>query len=90
MIFSKIKLYLLAFGGLLLTGLVVAVRVLSARNSKLSRKVETSKARIEHAKAVMISDKQADEQADVHLAEVVNEIEEDKPPKELTKPNENW
>ena len=89
MIFTKIKLWAIGIGGLLIAGLLATVNVLSARNSRLSRKVETSEARLKHMKAVIISDSAADEQADTHLAEVTKEIEEGKDPDELKNPN-NW
>ena len=87
MIFGKLKLYALAVGGVLLAGLGIAVKVLTAKNSRLTRQVKTGEARIEHAKAVILSDKAADEQEDVHLIEVTKEIEEGKAPSELKDPN---
>ena len=87
MSFSQIKVYAYAFVGVLLAGLGVAVKVLTARNSNLSRKVKTGEARIQHAKALILSDKAADEQEDVHLAEVAKEVEEGKAPSELKNPN---
>ena len=74
MIFTKIRAYLYLGIGLLVSGLLFVVKVLTARNSLLSRRVETTEARIKHTTAVMRSDKAADEQADIGLAEVKNEI----------------
>ena len=87
MIFSQLKVYAWGFVGVLLAGLGVAVKVLTKRNSNLSRKVKTGEARIQHAKAVILSDKVADEQEDVHLAEVAKEVEEGKVPDELKNHN---
>jgi hypothetical protein len=89
MILTKLKLWAIGIGGLLIAGLLATVRVLSARNSRLSRKVENQEARLKHAKNVLIGDKEADEQADVHLSDVAHEIEEGKDPDELKNPN-NW
>ena len=86
--FTKVKLWIYGAIGLLIAGLSIAVRVLSARNSQLSRKVETTKARIDHAKAVIKSDKEADEQADVRLVEAKNEIKESGTSDELSDPND--
>ena len=87
MILSQLKVYAYAVVGVLLAGLGVAVKILTKRNSNLSRKVKTGEARIQHAKAVILSDKVADEQEDVHLAEVAKEVEEGKVPDELKNPN---
>lgn len=90
MIFSKLKSYGLAIAAGVISVLLIAVRVLTARNSSLTRKAETAQAKVEHAKAVILSDKAADEQEDAHLVEVVKEIKKGKPPKELVDPNEDW
>lgn len=73
--------------GLLVAGLGIAVKVLSSRNSRLRRKVETAEARVEHSKAVIRADKQADEQADVRLVEAKREIEDEGTSSELSDPN---
>jgi hypothetical protein len=88
MIWSKIKLYLYGAIGLLVTGLAITVRVLSAKNSRLTRKVETAEAKVEHQKAVLRADKEADEQADQRLVDAKNEISKKGSSDELENPNE--
>lgn len=88
MIFSKIKAYIYLGIGLLVTSLIAAVKFLASRNKTLKRKVKTSDARVKHAKAVITSDVEADEQEDIHLAEVTKEIEDEKHPSELSDPND--
>lgn len=88
MIWTKIKLWTYSAIGILVAGLVVAVRVLSARNSKLARKVETAEARVEHSKAVLRADHNADEQEDLRLVEATREIQNEGVSKELDDPND--
>lgn len=87
MIWSQIRVWLYSALGLLVAGLGIAVKVLSSRNSRLRRKVETAEARVEHSKAVIRADKQADEQADVRLVEAKREIEDEGTSSELSDPN---
>lgn len=90
MIWSKIKLYVYSAIGLLVAGLAVAVKFLSAKNSRLERKVKTTDARIEHAKAVIRADKEAEEQADIRIIEAKREIDEAGVSDELADPNDDW
>jgi len=87
---STLKTYATAIVATVIGVLLVAVRVLTSQNSKLRRRVETSQAHVRHAKNVLNKDKEVDEQADVHLAEVAHEIEEGKHPSELTDANADW
>lgn len=89
MILTKIKAYIYSAIGLIVTGLIVAVKFLASRNRTLKRKAESAEARWDHAKNVMSADKEADEQEDIHLAEVAKEVEEGKHPDEL-KDSNNW
>ena len=90
MILGRLKTYAIIAGGALLSALLIAVKVLTAQNSRLRRKAETAEARVHHAKVVLQKDKEVDEQTDVHLAEVAKEVEEGKSPSELTDPNKHW
>ncbi len=89
-IFSTTKAYLYSAIGLLIAGLWVAVKVLAGQNTKLRVENKTQKARNEHMNKVMEADKEIDEQADVHLADAVNEIKETGASDELSDPNEDW
>jgi hypothetical protein len=84
------KTYGTAIVGAVISVLLIVVRVLTKKNSRLRRQAETAEARVSHAQAVMKADKEIEEQADVHLAEVAKEIEDGKPPGELTNPNDGW
>ena len=76
MIFSKFKIYGLAAVGALLSVLAIAVKVLTAKNSRLERKLDTAQARVKHQAAVITADKEADEQEDKRLVEAANEIKD--------------
>ena len=88
MILGKLKTYAIIAGGALLTALLIAVKFLAGQNSRLRVKAETAEARIKHAKEVMQADKDIDEQADAHLADVTKEINESGTSKELDDPND--
>jgi len=90
MIFSKIKTYSLVAVGAVMSVLLVVLKVVLSQNSKLRRKAEAQEARIKHTKKVMLADKEIEEQADVHLAEVTKEINDTGAPSELTNPNDGW
>ena len=49
----KIKAYLYSALGLLVAGLLFTVKILAGRNSRLTRKGEEGKARVEHIKKVV-------------------------------------
>ena len=74
MILGRLKTYLMVAGGAILTVLLIAVKVLTSQNSKLRVKVESAEARVKHAKKVMQADKDIDEQADAHLADIINDL----------------
>ena len=76
MILSKLKTYGLAVAGAVLGVLLIVVKVLTKRNSRLTRKLDTVQARVKHQAAVITADKEADEQEDVRLVEAKNEIKE--------------
>lgn len=87
MILGRLKTYAIIAGGALLSALLIAVKILSSKNSKLRVKVETTEARIKHAKKVMEADAETDEQKDKRLSDLAKEIEDNKPPTELTDPD---
>ena len=76
MIFSKLKLYLFAGAGLLLTALLAIVRVLSKKNSRLERRVENAEANLNHARVVALKDTKTDQSTASHRADLINELEE--------------
>ena len=63
MILGKLKLYALAILGVITTILAVAVKILTARNSQLSRKAENAEAKVHHAKVVIKKDIEATKDA---------------------------
>jgi hypothetical protein len=70
----KAKLYVAAAG--VLGVLLMAVRILLARNSKLKSRVENAEAKVNHAREVAKQDIQIDQQTDSHRAELINELED--------------
>ena len=87
-IFSGIKAYSSIAIGAVVVGLWITVKFLAGRNAKLKIENKIATARADHAKEVMEKDKDIDEQADTHLADAVNEINETGASDELSKPND--
>ena len=87
MIFSKIKTYAMVAGGALLSALIIVVKVLSGQNARLRAENKAADARAEHNKKVMETDAETDEQKDKRLSDLAKEIEDNKPPTELTDPD---
>ena len=86
----KIKAWLFSGIGLLVTGLLIAVKALTKRNSRLSREVETAEAHVHHAK-VVIQEKQKNKTEFISRSrEIAKEIEEKGYTKELSEKDENW
>ena len=88
MILSKIKVYALTLLGLLAGGLMIAVKILAGRNSRLTKELETKDAKIHHAKVV---EQKKTENAEVfksRRAEAKTEIKKTGVSKELSEPNE--
>jgi len=90
MILGTIKNYAIVVGAALLAALLFTVKILAGQNTKLRVENKIAKAKEKHVKKVMEKDREIDEQADVHLAEVAKEVEEGKHPSELTNPGEHW
>ena len=90
MIFSTIKKYLFLGTGLLVTGLLIAVKFLAGQNSRLRVENKTKEAHNKHMTKVMEADIEIDEQADTHLAEVAKEIEDAGATDALADPNAGW
>ena len=85
---TKIKAYWYIALGLLVSGLLVAVKILTGQNSRLRRKVETTDAKIKHAKAVIRADVEADREYDERVEEIAREIEKKRTSDELRNPND--
>ena len=90
MIFSKLKLYLFAGVGVVLTVLLATVKILAKKNSRLSRRVETAEARVNHARVVAKQDIQIDQQTDSHRADLINELEDTDDSTTFRDPNKLW
>lgn len=88
--FSKIKIYLWVALGFMVTGLMIAVRVLSGRNSRLSRELETKDAKIHHAKVVEEKKKNNETEYRSRTTELAKDLEERKASSELSNPNDEW
>ena len=86
----KIKAYLYSALGLLVAGLLFAVKILAGRNSRLTRKVEEGKARVEHIKKVAQGQKDNEIVYRSRTAELARDLEERKASSELEDPNTKW
>lgn len=84
----KIKAYLFFGIGLLVSGLLVTVKVLAGRNSRLNTKLERADARIHHAKVVIQKERETEAELRSRTANLAKELEEKKTSSELEKPNE--
>ena len=84
------RAYLYSAAAFLGIALMWLLKYLVSQNAKLKIEKKIEKARADHARKVMESDKDIDEQADVHLADAVNEINESGSTDELAKPNKDW
>lgn len=88
LIWTKIKAYWYIALGLLVSGLAVAVKILTGQNSRLRRQVETTDAKIKHAKAVIKADVEADREYDERAEKLAEEIKKKKTSSELKDPNQ--
>ena len=84
------KHYLYIGLGLLVSGLLIAVKILTGQNSRLRRKVETADAKVKHAKAVMRADNEAEIQFDERTEELRKKLKETGTSDELSSPNKGW
>ncbi len=90
MILSKIKVYALASLGLLVTGLLIAVKILSGRNSRLRREVETAEAKVHHAKVVAQERVKSEVERHDNVTQAKLEIDEFGHTKELSEKDDDW
>ena len=72
---------------MLVAGLLVAVKILAGRNSRLTRKVEEGKARVEHIKKVVQGQKDNEIVYRSRTAELERDLEERKASSELEDPD---
>ena len=87
---GSIKAYWYIGLGLLVSGLLIAVRILTGQNSRLRQKVEMADAKIHHAKVVGQSIKENEEIFRGRTREIAKEIEDKKATSELSDPNKEW
>ena len=90
MLLTSIKAKLFLGIGLLVTFLLATVKILTVRNSRLSRKVETAEARIHHAKVVSQEKEKNKQEFLSRSREIAKEIEEKKYTKELSEKDPDW
>ena len=85
---SGVKQYLFIGLGLLVSGLLIAVKLLTAQNSNLRKKVEVADAKIKHAKVVEKKKIENQREFDSRTEKLAKDLEEKKTSDELQKPNE--
>ena len=90
MIFSKLKLYLFAGVGVVLTALLATVKILAKKNSRLERRVETAEANLKHARVVALKDTKIDQSTASHRADLINELEDTNDSTAFRDPNKLW
>ena len=88
--FAGIKAKLFIGLGLLVSGLLIAVKILTGQNSQLRRKVETTQARVHHAKVVSQKKAKNAEVFKSRSREIAKEIEDKKSTDSLADPNKDW
>ena len=88
--FTTIKHYLYIGAGLLVAGLIFAVKILTTKNSQLRTKVEIVEAKVHHGKVVNEMKKENEKVYRGRTAELAKELEEKKTSSELEKPNKDW
>ena len=86
--FSTIKAYALASLGLLVTGLLITVKILGGRNTRLKKELEHKEAQIHHAKVVAKGDKKIEEKFRSRRAEIKDEIKNTGGASAFRNPNE--
>ena len=86
---STVKTYGIAIVAACISVLLAVVTILTKKNSRLQRRVETADARLKHAKAVIREDAKTDEQIDTRLVDAANEIRDNGVSSELEDPT-NW
>jgi hypothetical protein len=87
---GSIKAYGYIGLGLLVSGLLIAVRILTGQNSRLRQKVEMADAKIHHAKVVGQKKKENEAVFRGRTREIAREIEDKKSSDELSDPNKDW
>ena len=87
MIFAIKKYFYLGIG-VVISALVVVVKVLSARNSRLSRKLDTAQAKANRAAVVVNREREIEREFDSRTEDLAKEIEEDGKSSELSDPND--
>ncbi len=87
---SQIKGYLYIGLGLLVTGLMIAVKVLTGKNSRLTRELETAEAKVHHAKVTAQKRNEHAKERDEKVTQAKLEIDEFGHTKELSEKDEDW
>lgn len=88
MIFTKLKTWLLAVAAIALSVLGLVVKILTAKNSRLRREVDTARARVKHQEAVITADNKIEEATRDKEEEIAKEIKEKGASEELNNPND--
>ena len=86
----KIKAFLFSGLGLLVAGLLFAVRILAGRNSRLTRKVELAEARVDHVKKVAQGQKDNEVVYRSRTTELAKDLNERKVSRELSEIDKDW
>jgi hypothetical protein len=90
MILGRIKSYAIAGGAAVIGLLLVVVKYLSAKNSRLARRAETVEANLNRARVIAEKDNEIEGQTRSHRAEVANELETDGTTDALSNPGSLW
>ena len=88
--FTTIKHYLYIGAGLLVAGLIFAVKILTTKNSRLRTKVEIVEAKVHHGKVVNEMKVENEKAYRGRTAELAKELEEKKTSSVLSDPNKDW
>jgi hypothetical protein len=90
MIFSRIKLYGIAFAGVAISALLVVMRLLTASNSRLRSRAENAEARVKRARVIAERDNEIEEQTESRRAQVKNEIKDTGSSSAIHNPDSLW
>lgn len=76
MILSKLKLYLIAIVGAVISATVVIVNLLVKKNSQLKRRVQNAEAKVHHARVVAQEDTRLIQDEQSREAQIVKDLED--------------
>ena len=87
-VLSGVKANLFFVLGLVVSGLLIAVKVLTGQNSRLRQKAETAEARIHHAKVVAKKRQESKAELLSRTQRLAKDLDEKKTSSELEEPND--